>query len=346
MLITENNKVSPTSFHQYLRARMREDLGPDKTREMLAAYDNTLAQLRREVYGNIKATEPSLTDHGMKHVTNVQDNVLALLREDDQLADLSGIEIYCLGMLVLFHDAGNVYGRKDHQDNVGRVFDKIRGTDPALRREKTLIVKATRAHTGTAQDGSCDTLRELGDGENLEGKPVRLRQLAAILRFADELAEGPQRTSSFMQAEGLYEQASRMHHEYASSTHVSIHRATERIVVIYEIGTGGSHEAEPDSEYLSEFLTFVYRRLIKLDQERQYARHYSKLLLPFRSTEATFNFHYAENVLDFDMPPLKLTDRVVVPGQDPVDLSRVGPAYAVETLVPRVVAACLQERTQ
>ena len=312
---------------------------------MLTAYDSTLAQLRREVYENIKATEPNLTDHGMRHVTNVQDNVLALLREDDKLADLSGIEIYCLAMLVLFHDAGNVYGRKGHQNNVGRVFDKIRGTDPALRREKTLIVKAARAHTGTAQDGSRDTLRELGDGENLDGQPVRLRQLAAILRFADELAEGPQRTSSFMQAEGLYEAGSRMHHDYASSTHVSIHRATERIVVTYEIDVG-SHEAAPDSEYLSGFLTFIYQRLIKLDQERQYARHYSRLLLPFRSTEAKFNFHYAGNLLDFDMPPLRLTDRVVVPGEEPVDLSRVDPAYAIDTLVPRVLATCLQERSQ
>ena len=333
------------SFDQYLRDRLLEELGPDRTKEMLTAYDSTLAQLRREVYENIGRTEPSLTDHGMKHVTNVQDNVLALLREDGKLADLSGIEIYCLGMLVLFHDVGNVYRRKGHQNLVGRVFDKIRGTDPALRRERTLIVKAARAHTGTAQDGSRDTLRELGDGENLEGQPVRLRQLAAILRFADELAEGPQRTSSFMQTQGLYEQDSQMHHEYASSTHVSIHRATERIVVTYEIGIG-SQETEPVPVYLSNFLTFIYNRLIKLDQERQYARHYSRLLLPFKSTEATFNFHCAENVLDFDMPPLKLTDRVVVPGQDPVDLSRVSPAYAVETLVPRVIAACLQESAQ
>ena len=48
-------------------------------------------------------------------------------------------------------------------------------------------------------------LKELAETEQLEGRPVRLRELAAVLRFADELAEGPQRTSEFMQAEGLYE---------------------------------------------------------------------------------------------------------------------------------------------
>ena len=72
-----------------------------------------------------------------------------------------------------------------------------------------MVVRATSAHTGKAQDGSCDTLKEVAELDHLANRPVRLRELAAILRFADELAEGPQRTSEFMQVEDLYESESK-----------------------------------------------------------------------------------------------------------------------------------------
>lgn len=324
-----------------LQHKAREDFGEDKAREMISAYDQAQTQLRREIYENIRGSEPSLTDHGTTHVTDVQEKVVALLSESGgNLADLSGVELYCLAMLVLFHDVGNVYGRKDHQNKIAPIFDKIRGTEPAVRRERTLVVRAARAHTGTAQDGSYDTLKEFGNRENLQGRPVRLRELAAILRFADELAEGPQRTSGFMQEENLYDADSRMHHDYASSTHVLIDRAMGRIAITYEIDLKPDLPEENRREYLSELLTFVYRRLTKLDQERQYVRHYSKLLNPFKSTEAAFNFHCGGEVLDINILPLKLTDKVVIPGEDTVDVATVNDAYAIENLVSRLIREC------
>ena len=143
--------------------------------------------------------------------------------------------MYCLGMLILFHDVGNVFGREDHRNKVAEVFDQIRGDEPSLLHEKTLIVRATRAHTGTAQDGSRDTLKEVDEDEHLEGRRIRLRELAAVLRFADELAEGPQRTSDFMQRMQLYEPKSKKFHEYASSTNILIDRRNGRIILTYEI---------------------------------------------------------------------------------------------------------------
>lgn len=325
-----------------LEHKVREDFGEDKAREMISAYDQAQNQLRREIYENIRGSEPSLTDHGTTHVADVQEKVVALLSESDgNLVDLSGVELYCLAMLVLFHDVGNVYGREEHQNRIAPIFDKIRGTGPALRREKTLVVRAARAHTGTAHDGSYDTLKELDDIENLLGRPVRHRELAAILRFADELAEGPQRTSGFMQEKNLYDAGSKMHHDYASSTNILIDRAMGRIAITYEIDLKPDLPEKNRREYLSELLKFVYQRLTKLDQERQYVRHYSKLLEPFKSTEAAFNFHCDGEVLDIDILPLKLTDKVVIPGEDTVaDVATVDGAYAVENLVPRLIREC------
>ena len=329
----------PGNFRDHLCARVKAGFGREKAEELTSAYDQARSRLQKEVYEYIRTKEPNLTDHGPAHLSHVEDNVVALLCEDNAIAALSGIELYCLGMLVLFHDAGNIYGRANHQRKIAPVFDRIRGTGAAVRREKTLVVRAARAHTGTAQDGSHDTLKELGNKENLQGKPVRLRELAAILRFADELAEGPQRTSDFMQAERLHAEESRLFHEYAANTHILIDRSMGRVVVTYEVDIDEIGDHRTREEHLAAVLKFTYRRLVKLDQERQYARHYSELLSPFAATEASFNFHCAGEVLDIDILPLTLTDAIVVPGTQTVDVSTIDPAYAVEQLVPKLLSA-------
>ena len=223
------------TFDEQLRDKILGQFEGNKGKELASAYEQAQSKLEREVYSHIQGAEPSLSDHGATHVSDVKQKAIRLLSDDGIITDLSGIEMYCPGMFIIFHDTGNVHGRKDHHKNVASIFDQIRGKDASLRHEKTLIVRATRAHTGTAQDGSRDTLKEVGEVDQLEGESVRLRELAAILRFADELAEGPQRTSDFMQKEGLYEPESQQFHDYASDTNVLIDRRNSRIVLTYEM---------------------------------------------------------------------------------------------------------------
>ena len=326
------------SFDEQLLEKIKEDFDTDKSDELTSAYKQTKSALQQQVYPNIQGREPNLTDHGVKHVSNVQQNAIDLLSDDGIIKNLSGIEMYCLGMCILFHDAGNVYGRENHRDNVTQVFNKIRGESKSLRREKTLIVRAAHAHTGTAQDGSNDTLKELTETpEHLEGQRVRLRELAAVLRFADELAEGPQRTSEFMQKEGLYESEAQLFHDYANITHVLIERSNNRIVLTYEIDIDINKLNE-----LRDFLNFIFQRIEKLNQERQYTRYYSCLLEPFKSTEVTFNFHYSGAPLYTNLSPLKLTD-IIVPGDPTRKIADIDPAYSIDNLVNHLLARCQRE---
>ena len=329
----EIEKVSNKSFDEQLRDKiMKEFKGNEsKGKEFASAYEQTKSKLEQQVYPNITGTEPSLSDHGATHVSNVQENAILLL-SDDGIKDLSGIEMYCLGMFILFHDTGIIYGREDHHKKVSRVFDCIRGKNASLLREKTLVVRATGAHTGIAQDGSHDTLKELDENDHLERRPVRLRELAAVLRFADELAEGPQRTSAFMKAEGLYRLESQQFHDYADITHILIERGTNRIVITYEIEIDMDQSNEVRQSHLSHLLKFVYKRIQKLNQERQYARYYSELLMPFKFTEVKFNFHCASDIIETDLSPLKLTD-IVVPGEQTKEISSIDPAYSIDKLV-------------
>ena len=331
--------MSVRNFDTQLRDKILEEFGENKGREMVSAYEQAQSRLRNEVYENIRGSEPSLSDHGWTHISNVKDNTIRLLSDNGVIEDLSGVELYCLGMFILFHDAGNVYGRKGHHEQVGRLFDSVRGESPSLRREKTLVVRATRAHTGIAQDGSYDTLKELDENDHLEGRSIRLRELAAILRFADELAEGPQRTSEFMQKEGLYDSRSKKFHDYASSTHILIQRNNNRIILTYEIIIDIEKSDEVRRQNLSSFLQYIYSRIVKLNQERQYARYYSKLLAPFRFTEITFNFHCNNDILNIDLAPLRLTD-IIVPGEPAKKISDIDASYSIESLVDDLLSKC------
>ena len=327
------------NFDDQLRKKVTEQFGASKGDELARAYCDAQSRLQKEVYPNIQGAEPSLSDHGVAHISNVQQNAIHLLSDDGVIRNLTGIEMYCLGMLILFHDAGNVYGRENHHIHVANVFNRIRGTDESVLHEKTLVVRATRAHTGTAQDGSRDTLKEVGAEDHLEGERVRLRDLAAILRFADELAEGPQRTSEFMQKEGLYPTESSIFHKYASKTHIFIDRRNGRIVLTYEIPVERVSSDEDRRAHLSQFLNFVYKRILKLNQERQYARYYTKLLDPFKLTEVTFNFHCEGAILETDLMTLKLTD-IVVPGDHMKGIADRDPSYAIESLVTDLLSKC------
>lgn len=329
---------SASSFDGLLRRKLDQELDDTAARDFYSAYERAKLDLRKEVLKEIGKVEPNLTDHGPDHVENVLENALRLVPSETE-QQLSAVEMYFLGMIILFHDAGNILGRDGHRSKVAPVFAKVRGGKPSLLHERTLVIRATQAHSGTGRDGTRDTLKDLALVDHLAGKPIRLLELAAILRFADELAEGPQRTSAFMQSEGLYDDNSMPYHEYASRTHILIDRPRERIVASYEIDVPSTGTSASRKQALSRMLRFVYKRILKMNQERQYARFYSNLLSPFKATEVSFNFHCGIELLQLDLAPLRLTD-IVVPGDRGTDVNELDPAYSVDSLVDRLLDQC------
>lgn len=138
-----------------------------------------------------------------------------------------------------------------------------------------------------------------------------------------------------MQKENLYSGQSRHFHEYANSTNIMIERPNGRIVINYEVRINPKKPTE-----LRHLLSYIYHRMMKLNQERQYTRYYSKLLEPFNSTEASFSFHCGDELLQTQLSPLKLVDSVVVPGSATRDIADIDPDYALETLVPDLLTLC------
>jgi hypothetical protein len=322
-------------------ASLKEQLGDARAQELNAIYTKTRTKLIENIFAEFKGAEPALSDHGATHIANVLDNVYHLFATTG-LGYLTGVEWYLLGMCILFHDTGNLYGRKDHHKKISEIFDWVLGTDASVRRQKTLILSATRAHTGKAADGTYDTLKDLSQSDHLWNEKVRLQELSAVLRFADELAEGPQRTSEFMLEKNLYAGDSRLYHEYASVTHVWIDRGNERILLTYEIPVDPTASIEDWKNKLSTLLDFVYKRAVKLDQERRYARYYSEVLSPFKATWIKLNFHCHGEILDF--PQSARIDDKVVPGDHAKSLQDADSAYRIDDLLAKIAAAMEKPR--
>jgi hypothetical protein len=295
---------------------------------LIANYITARKILVEQVYEEIRATEPELSDHGPRHIQNVLENVGHLIGKDKKY--FNPWEHYFLGMVTLFHDVGNIQGRERHNERIKEVYVHTRGNTD--RQEMRMILQAAKAHTGNASDGSKDTLKELEDGYYYQSQSVRLREIAAVLRMADELADGPQRTSRFVFETMGYAPESEIFHRYASCVEVTIDRNSGRFALSFNIDVCKAVNIE-DKHINStrNLLEFCYKRLVKLDQERKYTKFYCNLLAPFRLTSGKFLFWINDEERDFDLPTVLIDDRVV-PGDATKTVTDLYPALDLQTI--------------
>ena len=125
----------------------------DQTRadNLFALYTAARHSLVEEFYPQVSVVEPDLTDHSARHIADVLDKVDHLLASDAFEGTppwFSAAEAYTLCLAVLFHDAGIVYGRENHEAKVARVYDLVRRSPGAPLQEKALVYRIALAHTG------------------------------------------------------------------------------------------------------------------------------------------------------------------------------------------------------
>jgi hypothetical protein len=321
-------------IEKIIESALIRDLEFTHGKDRIGFYTSARKHLLEDILEEIKKFQPHMTDHGPKHVKNVLENIHELLgdsigvwnRETNRLTggSLNGMELYILGLSALFHDVGNVFKREEHQKQIGPIYDYARPSAGGNQdsEEKIIILEICKAHCGDGLDGSKDTLAFVSPRAKLDRLEIRPNLLAPVLRFADELAEGEQRTSHFMIQHHKYPKKSIAYHKYAQASSIDIDRAHERIRLKYHITL--RLPAEPDSSFpihgalisleeLAVFLKFIYHRIEKVNQERQYAKHYCPYLGPFKETSASFNFWYRGREILVDLSPIKFSD-LVVPG--------------------------------
>jgi len=322
-------------FEEMIQSALVRDLHKTHGDARFGYYTTARKHLLEDVLEEIKRIQPNMTDHGPRHIRDVLQNMRDLLGTsvgdwDNELktlteAGLNGVELYILGLSALFHDVGNVFERDQHQIQIAPIYDLAMPNNGGNQdvEQKQLVLDICKAHCGEGFDGSKNTLQFVSDRSKIERKEIHPNMLAPILRFADELAEGEQRTSRFMIKQHEYPNKSIQFHRYAVSSNVDIDRAHGRIRLKYHITLRLPQDPDNDSSLdhgpvistrsLKPFLAFVYRRIEKVNQERQYAKHYCSLLAPFKETSASFVFWYKKREIPVGLPPVMFSD-LVVPG--------------------------------
>jgi hypothetical protein len=158
--------------------------------------------LLNHVYSHIESHLPGYTDHGPEHVERIlcifekmlKNNVWYLDHERDyddnplKVAEALNIyELYALLCATLWHDAGNIFGRKEHEQQLKKIQERLDlfFVDDDIMNHVLAIAKS---HSGR------DSITiNIESDENYRGEPLNLQFLAGILRLADELEEGESR---------------------------------------------------------------------------------------------------------------------------------------------------------
>lgn len=285
-----------TTLEHHLERALKSKFGKEQGQEYMASYVNARKVLLDDLLNEIRRSEPDLTDHGPDHVRHVLENAFKLLQGD--IDYFNPVELYVLGLSILFHDVGNVERRDEHNKRVARFYDHVR-EGPRHAHEKALIVQIALAHTGTARDGTANTLADVPPLSHLNGEPVKSRELAAVVRLADELAEGPNRTSAYLRARSAYPQDSAIHHDYAAATDIAIDRGNSRIAVTYQLAFRRGGDLDTELSRIKKLLQYSYERLAKMDLERRYARyHCPRPLGPFQKISVRLNVQIDGEFLD------------------------------------------------
>jgi hypothetical protein len=236
-----------------------------------------------------------LTNHGVEHVRTV------ISRAGDLIGDpaerpLEAYEVYLLLMAAHFHDVGNIFGREGHEKRAASIMEHLsQHIDDTV--ERRIILGIASAHSGNV-DGDKDTISRLPATEFNRGVRVRIHALAALLRFADELADDRDRASRFPMALGVVPPSSRIFHEYAKSlTSVFVDRKDEAVDLAYDLYMAEAVQKYPKAGRKIFLLDEIYSRTLKMHAERLYCMRYMREVAPVRGINVQIRVFVSESQL-------------------------------------------------
>jgi len=152
-----------------------------------------LDPIQDEIKSVVAKIDPTtyLNAHGRSHIKMVIEKITMLLNHNE--LNLSMYETYLLLLASQFHDIGHIYnGRDKHAKDAGRIISMI--NHQLLNAvDKKIIFDIASAHSG--KDNPIGKLPVI---DTISNEKIRYRLLSAILRLADELADGTERASNFL----------------------------------------------------------------------------------------------------------------------------------------------------
>ena len=237
-------------------------------------YEAMKDHLDQQYYDWIQGVLPFYTDHGRVHVNSVIQATGMMIV--GKLKEFSTLDLFLLLSSIIWHDVGMVNGRMGHEKRIVELTSYIKNLgfgDPGILR---FVDEIVQAHTGV---GSLKIPRdEAHHATQHMTYSVLPKELAALLRLADEISENHTRVSEEML--GRVPEDRQIYWQYANSIEAVIPEpARQRVVVTVAIQGDvavrrflcpDSFIAHADGEKRISLVEYLVCRLERMNNERCY----------------------------------------------------------------------------
>lgn len=210
----------------FLENANKYDKFPDPTASYINRYLALKSWLVTNCYqliGSATSVEDGgfYTSHGPDHFNQVihyAGELLNLQKTTDQL-ELNCYEVYLLLTGILLHDAGNVFGRAQHERKAFAILQDAGAAVTTCNIEKKNIANIAEVHGGKTNAGDKDTINNkfsstISDYLNATYRP---KLISAIVRFADEICENKTRAARYSMQKNTLPKSSEVFHYYANA---------------------------------------------------------------------------------------------------------------------------------
>lgn len=252
-------------------------------------YNFIKSHLREYIQSNItlgalqKEPDRLLTEHGTRHFDDLIVAISKLV--SSKTCELSALEIFFLLAAAQAHDIGNILGRENHESAVHEVFnDAFKKTSYIDSSEKHTFLTIAQAHSGK-DEGDKDTINKLISHKvSHHDQQIRARELAAILRFADELCDSPSRALKYFLYKKKMPPKSEIFHIYAKSldaTVIDVKNKQINLTYKFDVSTASKKFNKGVNSKIKRvyLLDEIFERNIKMHLERIYCMRFIRSLV-------------------------------------------------------------------
>ena len=305
----------PPSLMEWFSTQSRIVFPPHAGKPYDLRLKNISELMNEQVYpevekGAISKDGGFLTDHGPRHTETIIQRASSLLYHPEiSYPQLTPYEVYLLLIAIYFHDVGNIFGRDRHEEKHSEVMEKIFEFIGNEMVERQAILKIAGAHGGRI-NGSKDTISTLLPVGPVLGQNVRYQTLAAILRFADELADDCHRASRIGQLLDVIPKGSEIFHAYARSLHSVLIHPHQNIVDLHysfikkdAIRTFGKKTDEQTIKNVY-LLDEIYNRTLKMHFERKYCMRFTQGTVRIDAINVSIQVYEDKNSLSTCVDPI------------------------------------------
>lgn len=244
-----------------------------------------------------------LNKHDSSHISKVKEKALDLLKCFTHSTP-GCYETFLLLCAITVHDIGNLLGRTNHEK---RIKDMLKSACVNIIDDSIEIVSISRiagVHGGRIRNNK-DTLSFLQNRTMVNNLEIREQLLAAVLRFADELADDATRANYPAIESGILGPASEIYHIYSSKLHtVKLQQnpvtGAWEVLLLFDIDEETAKKQFQKIGKKIYLLDEIYEKTIKMEKERRYCMRYLRPYCSIEKINVEITVEHADNVFEQD----------------------------------------------